>query len=112
MASLALLPRIPSTSKPVRTRVLWALLALAVNGGVLGGLLLVGDAEAEPAPARAPVGTRAAPKPPADSAAADPAQAQAPAPADRVAADEPVDPPRPRKLRPRRLMPVRDFGGY
>lgn len=112
MASLALLPRIPSTSKPVRTRVLWALLALAVNGGVLGGLLLVGDAEAEPAPAQAQVQVpvRAAQKPPAESVAVD--QASAPAPADKVAAAEAVDPPRPRKLRPRRMMPVRDFGGY
>lgn len=110
MASLALLPRIPSTSKPVRTRVLWALLALAVNGGVLGGLLLVGDAEAEPAQAQAQVPVRAAQKPPAESVAVD--QAPAPAPADKVAAAEAVDPPRPRKLRPRRMMPVRDFGGY
>ena len=82
----------------MRNRHLAALAALSVNALLLGALMLTGRADAEP------------------SASAPPAQAAADNAANKAPIAEPTvkeTPKKPaRKSLARKVLPVRDFGGY
>lgn len=101
---LKLGPSAASPDQKLRPRLFAAALALSINGILLGALMLSDRADAEPSTPPAVVENQ----PSAAAEIAKPTQAK---PAEPGADAKPAEPKRKRSGL-RKLLPVRDFGGY